>query len=433
MRQLVLGVMCVFVIAGGAEAATYYVNDAPTPGCSDTAGQDGSASEPWCTLGYARSRISGGDTIFIEDGDDGIYHQTGSLTFDESGTAGNPTVIKGAGPGRPIIDGPNVNSYFRVGPVAQTGISYIEFRHLDIRYFNAVLNVKADHVAFDDVVIRDMLGGCLVFSYNSSFDTVSDSRIHDCDGEGIYVASGVPSWPNDQSRDLTIAGNTIYDTGAECIDVKSGARNVKITRNTIHDCEQRSSNQGVFVMVQVCVYGNQNCGVSNRNILIDRNVVYGFSGAGSGDAGIRCDGSCTAQNNIVYGVGSGQYGMVRGFYGSGDTHETYFYHNTVDPNQGTAIGGALNYATVENNIEDATVGSNIAYSDSFFRNPAGRDYQLVAGASPHDNGISLGGAVSTDFDGNSRTGTPDQGAFELQGAAPTPDPPAPPTNVRILN
>lgn len=444
MRQLVLGVLCVFALAGGAEAATYYVNDASSPGCSDTAGQDGSASEPWCTLGYARSRISGGDTILVEDGNDGVYHETGSITFDltESGTSGNPTVVKAAPGATPVIDGPGkTSSYFRVGAAAQTGISYVEFRGLDIRDFRDVLVVKGDHILFDDVIIRDMLSACILFSYNSSQSTLSNSRLHNCgrdsseSGEGVYIGSGVSSWPNDKTHDITISRNSIYDTANECVDVKSGARDVSIMRNTIHDCEQDSSNEAAFVMVQTCFNGNQNCGVSDRKIVIERNKIYGFSGAGSDDAGIRCDGSCKAQNNIIYGVGSGQYGMYRSSYGS-DSNESYFYHNTVDPHNGTAIafsGSAANYVTIENNIEDATSGSNIAYSDSFFRNPAGRDYQLVQGAAPHDNGINLGGAVSDDFDGNSRTGQPDQGALELQGAALPPDQPAPPTNVRIVN
>ena len=123
MRQLVLVILCVFVLAGRAEAATYYVNDAPSPGCSNTSGQDGSASEPWCTLGYAVTRISGGDTILIEDGDDGTYDEVFmEIGPSLSGSSGAPTIIRAAAGATPTIDGDGHNGgRIRLGNLAGDG------------------------------------------------------------------------------------------------------------------------------------------------------------------------------------------------------------------------------------------------------------------------------------------------------------------------
>ena len=184
--------------------------------------------------------------------------------------------------------------------------------------------------------------------------------------------------------------------------------------------------------VQHCgPFGTQYCGVTNRKILIERNTVYGFSSAVTGTAGIRSDGSTTIRNNIVYGVTSGRRAIYRSSYG-GDSNETYIYHNTVDPGAGTAIETSASNVTIENNIGDATVGSNAAYNPAYFVNAAAKDYHLVVGSAPHDSGTNLGGAVGSDFDGKPRSGPPDQGAYELQTGAPvvTPDPP---TNVHIVD
>ncbi len=87
MRRLIISGIIV-AVAGVAGAATYYVDD--VNGRDDPA-WSGGPGDPWCTITYALSRVSGRNTFLCR----GTFEEDVPVTYDDQGSefVGNPAAI----------------------------------------------------------------------------------------------------------------------------------------------------------------------------------------------------------------------------------------------------------------------------------------------------------------------------------------------------
>ena len=421
MRYLCM--LSMWWVAGNADAATYYMDDSSTPGCADAVGQDGSVAEPWCTLSYAQRRLSGGDRLIIRNGDDGVYHETGSVIFDSgnSGNKGAPTVIMADAGAAPEINGPGINSgRVRLGASDHSGIAWVEFgRGITITNFNQGLFVEAGvDITISGLTIHNVGQEGLRIKSNSARVTVENTTVHNAgvngrNGECFYIGTG-SAGPVDNSTDITIKHSTAYNCTHEGVDIKAGSRNVIFENNIIHDAMTAEPYASGMLRVGMCKNGAQNCGAVSPAHIVRNNTVYGFTG----DAGISVQTGAHVYNNVIYGISGGAQGILVQNPNS-DSHVRFLYHNTIAGGEDAAVRVEAGTVESRNNIGPPTAGSNIAFDSSFFVDAPSNDYHLVEDARPVDNGEELNGVVTTDKDGVPRVinGAADQGAFEL-GVSP---------------
>lgn len=84
-----------------AADATYYVDRSGSPACANSSRQAGSQAAPWCSIPYALTRMSGGDTVQVKNGTyTGDFVMTGP-----SGSAGAPTIIQNFLGHNPVLQG----------------------------------------------------------------------------------------------------------------------------------------------------------------------------------------------------------------------------------------------------------------------------------------------------------------------------------------
>ena len=201
---------------------------------------------------------------------------------------------------------------------------------------------------------------------------------------------------------------------------KAGTHECIVDGNTMYNCLLDSgitaTNWGyIEVMNHEGFYG------SNPNHIIKNNIIHGQKTA----IGIRT--GSTTFNNVIYGQ-TGSYVGISIDNSDGDSHTRVVYHNTVDLPSSRAIVISGGTTDSKNNIGPNTT-NNMATSDVYFVNKAGRDYHLAAGSAPINAGLNLISTVPTDIEGNSRSANlpPDLGAYEYINA----DAPNPPQNLRI--
>jgi hypothetical protein len=255
---------------------------------------------------------------------------------------------------------------------------------------------------------------------NSSFVRLQDSVIYDAgkwryNGEGVYIGTSSSQQPNsapyDNTHDIIVKNNLIYNTTDECIEMKEGTYNVTIDGNTMHDCllDARITNPSwgaIDVMEHRKYYG------SNPNHVIKNNIIRMTK------TGIGVHTGATVFNNIIYG----QTGNFRGISidnPDSDSYPRLIYHNTVDlPAARAIVSSGEKSVDIRNNIGPSSA-SNIATQDAFFINKAAGKYHLVPGSAPINGGVDLTATVLQDIEGGSRSNSlpPDLGAYEF-GAAP---------------
>jgi hypothetical protein len=431
MSRVLLTCALVLLALPAVAQNTYYIDDALSPGCSDTGGQAGSEAAPWCTLSYAETRISGGDTVFIKNGNDMIYNEASSVVIGDevSGTSGAPTIFQAFAGATPIIQGPD-SGLFRIGDGLGLEAVWMEFRDFEINGFNQNWYCfGCTDVLLNNMDISDCNQECVRLRYSTRV-TLTNNVVHDAgtgggNGECFYVG-GTSGPPNDQTNAITIQNNDIYNCGHEGIDVRRGTRGIHILDNTIHEFLSTNTSQTAAIIIQACDGSGLSCGVtSTRDIDVQRNTIYGYTSPVSvtNDSGIRCDGRCQIMNNIIYGIPANAIGIKSDSFG-GDTNQREFWHNTINPGSGSAVtivAGASGFTTSQNNISGATAGANLIYDSGYFTNAAANDYTLVMGAAPVDyvNALDLRASVPNDFVNNPRDATPDVGAYEF-GAVPPP-------------
>jgi len=367
------------------QTGAYYVDNSGS--CSDSASY-GSESNPFCTIGYAVSQISGGDTIYVKKG---TYNENLYIT-DPDGTAGSPTRILAYPGDTPILYGNGMNT----GRVKFENADYLIFDGFEITNYNQGLFLdRCTNIDLLNLHIHHIGQQALTIHYDSSFVTVDSCTIHDTrqwqyNGEGIYIGTG-SSGPVDNTHDITVRDCLIYNTVDEAIEFKGGTYNCIAENNVIHD-SVTGSTWGAIEVNQHIVGVQQ--AIQEPRHIVRNNVLYNC------DTAIRAGTSVQVYNNVIYDSDRGIYIDNQ----AGDSWEREVYHNTIDMPSADSVVQAGSQVDIRNNI-GPTISGNIATGNYFTS-----DYHLLAGSAPINAGTNVG--VATDLDGNARDSQPDMGAFE---------------------
>ena len=394
------------ILAGVANAAERYVDNSGSPPCSNSS-SGGSQSQPWCTINYAVGRARPGDIVYVKNG---TYRE--DVYIDGKNGGANYITFQNYPGHSPVIRGNGVES----GRNKIINGSFLRFAGFTITNFQHGIFVEAsNNVILQNLTVYDVGQEAVRIRLNSSFVTIQDSTIHDTrkwqfNGEGVYIGTSSSQQPNsppyDNTHDILVKNNTIYNTTDECIEAKEGTYNVTIDGNTMHDCLldpgiTRPHWGAIEVMEHKKYYG------SNPNHVIKNNIIR------TAKTGIGVHTGATVFNNVIYG----QTGSFRGISidnADTDDYVRRIYHNTIDlPNSRAVVSSGGASADIRNNIGPSST-NNIATQDAFFVNKAAGDYRLVSGSAPIDAGVNLTATVPQDIDGGSRSNSPppDLGAYE---------------------
>ncbi len=165
-----------------------------------------------------------------------------------SGTPSSPIVIT-AEPGVWIDPGDPDNSKpaLDIRSVRHVWVDGVQVRgsQFGIRYLAAGGSPETP-ARVQNSVVTDIGDACVQLSADpedwevSSYILVESNDISRCGtvtprfGEGIYIGYGKTQWI-DETHDITVRSNEIYDLGSEALDIKTGSRNIVVEDNFIHD------------------------------------------------------------------------------------------------------------------------------------------------------------------------------------------------------
>ncbi len=165
-----------------------------------------------------------------------------------SGTPANPIVITAA-PGVWIDPGDRDNGKpaLDVRSARHVWVDGVRVRgsQFGIRFLGAGGSSDAP-ARLQNSVVTDIGDACVHLGADtgdwqvSSYVIVESNDISRCGavsprfGEGVYVGYGKEQWV-DETHDITVRNNEIYDLGSEAVDIKTGSRNVIVEDNFIHD------------------------------------------------------------------------------------------------------------------------------------------------------------------------------------------------------
>jgi hypothetical protein len=134
---------------------------------------------------------------------------------------------------------------------------------------------------------------------------------------------------------------------------------------------------------------------------------------GAGNGGILAGTGCSVYNNVVYGIASGEYGILTGTADTG--YKRHIYHNTIVTPTASAVlieGSVTAYVT--NNIGPSATANTVS-SNAFFVYTNTHNYALTNTAWAINRGADIRVLVPTDILGVARDATPDLGAYEGAG------------------
>jgi hypothetical protein len=419
IKRILTGIAIISCCSGNVLGAEYYIAGT---GCDDS--YAGTEAQPWCSIQRSIGKLIAGDTLYVKNGTYVNVYLTG-----KSGTASQPITVK-AYPGHaPVIQG---SGYSTGGRNRFTDCNYFVFDGFTVTNMNQGVFIESSHdFTLQNSMIYNIGQEGVHVRINSHHVTLKSNVIHDTgkgtsNGEGIYVGTS-SSGPSDNTNNVLAVNNTVYNTTDEGIELKPGTSTCVVDNNTFY-------NTGNYAAIEV----NQNeiPGVQlfdgNPGHVVRNNTIHDISANGA-TAAIRAGTGSTVYNNVVYNIAGEKYGIVSDML-IPDSYARRIYHNTIDVPGSRALfidDGAPTDS--RNNIGPGTAG-NIATSDAFYVNKAGRDYHLASGSAPVDAGVDLAGSVPFDRDGRSRPigPAPDLGAYEYPGDTPV-KVPKPPSDVRIID
>jgi hypothetical protein len=398
-----------------ADAAERYVDNAGSPPCSNIS-SGGSQSQPLCTINYAVRNAAPGDIVYVKNG---TYREDVYIRGKNGGA--NYITVRNYPGHSPVIRGNGVES----GRNKIIDSSFLMFIGFTITNFQQGLFVETStNIILRNLRVYEVGQEAIRIKLNSSFVTLQDSVIHDTrkwkfNGEGIYIGTSSSEQPNgppyDNTHDILVKNNTIYNTNDECIEAKEGTYNVTIDGNKLHDClldpAITKPHWGAIDVMEHKKYYS-----ANPNHVIKNNIIYTIK------TGIGLHTGATVFNNVIYG----QIENYRGISIDNPDLDKYprrVYHNTIDlPDSRAIVSSGDVLGDIRNNIGPDSM-NNIAANNAFFVDKAAGNYHLAPRSAPIDAGVDLAGAVTHDIEGGSRANRPhpDLGAYEFEaGSADAP-------------
>jgi parallel beta-helix repeat protein len=354
----------------------------------------------------------------------GTYSNPGVIINGLIGTAQTPTSILAYPAHSPAIQGAGVHT----GRLRIQNANHFVFAGFAVTLQNdGLFIVSSTNGTIRDNNIHNVGQVCIAIKANSSFILIQNNVCHDTgtwtgtSGEGLYIGTG-SAGPLDNSNNITVLGNTIYNNTDEGIELKPGTHDNIVDGNLIYNNGTQSSwptTDGAGIEVNQHSAGVQTWG-SNPAHIIRNNIIRNTKTA------IRAGTGSLVYNNLIYALTTGHYGIYVNNLSS-DAYTRVIYHNTIDMTSANAVKTVAGATDIKNNI-GPTGSGNIFTADSYYVDKAGADYHLAVGSAPVNAGLDLTAVVPTDIEGKSRLANPppDLGAYELAGLRP-----APPTKLRV--
>jgi parallel beta-helix repeat protein len=409
---------------------TLYV-DKGSSNCSD--GGSGSATQPFCTIKPAASRVVGGQTVLVSSG---TYNET--VTVSSSGTASAPINFVAAVGATATVTGSstgNANAFYI------SGRSYVS-----VQGFN-VLGTVADAIVVKNSSNITIRGNHISFAgqpaqgktakgirLDGATDSVVSTNTVDHNSDyGIYL---VGSTRDQVVGNRVFANARVFERAASGIRLHSSPGNT-ISSNVSNDnedsgieCVTGSSNN---LVVNNVIYRNGDHGIDTLNSTGAR--IIANSAYKNVTAGINVEGSSTGAtiaNNVSVdnGIGSPRTHSdirVDSASTSGTTMDyDLAYLSTPDV---ILIWNSVNYTSLAAFKSATGQETHGIQADPKWASPVGGDFHLTAGSAAIDSANSgASGQPSTDADGNPRVDDPttantrvgprgydDRGAYEFDG------------------
>jgi parallel beta-helix repeat protein len=313
---------------------TLYV-DKGNANCSD--GGSGSATQPFCTIRPAASRVVAGQTVLVYSG---TYNET--ITVSSSGTASAPINFVAAPGATATVTGGGTGSS---SGFSISGRSYVSVQGFNVTGTNADgivaknssnITIRGNHVSFAGQPVQGKTAKGIRLDGTTDSVVSTNTVDHNTD-YGIYLVSG-------STRDQVLGNRVfqnarVFERAASGIRLHSSPGNT-VSSNVSHDNED----SGIE-----CVTGS-------NNTLVVNNVTYA-----NGDHGID-NLAATGQRIIA---------------------NTVYRNVTAGINvEGTSTGATIaNNVSVDNGIASPRTRSNIRV-DSASTSGTTMDYDLVYLSSP---------------------------------------------------
>jgi len=173
----------------------------------------------------------------------------GQFNLRRSGTQASPIWVCGSR--EAILTTRSVSSGLALTVENQHDIVFAGF---SIRNsFKGLTVVNSDRITATDLEIQHIGFEAIHLRAQTADSEVTFNRVHDTGvirpeyGEGIYIGTSDANWCKyngcqpDRTTRVLIYGNTIYDTGAQAIEVKAGTSNGVIAGNRIDGSSTRNS------------------------------------------------------------------------------------------------------------------------------------------------------------------------------------------------
>jgi parallel beta-helix repeat protein len=435
---VVAAVAALAVLAPSAHSAgtTLFVDQA-NPNCSNTG--TGSASQPFCTISAANSKVVPGTTVQVAAGN---YAEKVAV---KSGTA-DARVVYTASPGATVtvgsgqadgfvasgkswvtISGFTVTHTTSYGIDVSSGASNVTVSNNTVSYsgqpssgltkYGIRLSGATDCVVKGNVVHHNTDTGIAIVTGSARIQVLSNNTYQNARG---YTRAAAGIRVTDAS-DNVIAGNITHDNEDSGVESYTGATGTLIYNNVSYDNGD---------------HGFDNLGTTNQRIIGNtayHNVTAGINVEGSSSGAI-------VENNISVdnGIGSPRtHSDIRIEHGS-TTGAIVDYNDVwLTANDVLYVWDSKNYTGLSAFRAASGQGSHDIWADPQFRSVSSRDFHLTW-ASPAVDAAdsSVPGEPASDIDGAARIDDPfvpdtgtgprtydDRGAYELgaadMDAAPT--------------
>jgi len=353
MKKLLLSLLAVFAFSNIVfGATTYYV--ATNGSDSNT----GTSTSPFLTISYAYTLAGPGDSIIVKPGTYTDYTPWVGLDLINSGTPGNPIVLKSQIKWQAIIDGGNISDHI-------SGI-----------------RIHGDYHVIDGFEITNGFEEGVYIAGTALNNIIKNNHIHHNGNIGD------PNSANGQDGVLSeeYTSGTIYDANS----IHHNGR-ISLNSNLDHGMYLTGDNEIIMnnIISYNCSYGLHIVGYDTVSNMKVYNNVLAWNGR-SGAVMWHDIKGVDFENNIFYS--NDELGLL-----------CYDAHGT-----GVVIANNIFYANVQGTTNMVWAGSNVAYtmgtnyltSDPLFLNSA-NDFHLQAGSPAIDLGVTLS-TVTHDFEGTAR-------------------------------
>lgn len=319
IRILVLFMVCLVYLTVVSSATDYYVS---TNGNNSLDGL--SVENAWLTIEYGMESggLVGGDTLYIIP--DGVYSLSSLISFQNSGTSGNPITI---------------TSYNNTKP------------HLNTLYQDAAFNINKQWIVVSNLKFDGAKRAIYTGTQGLNFTVQNSLFSNMTEQEAIFIGRN--------SSYVTVDNNefvNIRDDNINLMEIQSGynynqtTHHINIINNNFHDNMKISVGHNIINLKD---RDNNNAGIEYLNYLnISNNIFENNTGSNSFQIGSNSGYiyNSVFMNNSIINCGKGVSVMVKG---SGNTHIGNFLQAGVNTSSGlwSYNGNGMSSISSNNSIE----------------------------------------------------------------------------------